>query len=284
MKYILVLVLRLISRMPLPILYVFSSLAFLLLYYIVGYRKKVVRRNLSRSFPAQDKKWLRQQEKIYYRYLADLLAENVKSLTASEAFIRKHCFFHDLSLFERLYREQKTFIVVMGHLGNWEWSGLSMSISGKHQLKALYRPIKDPFFDAFFRKFRTRFGGEMIPMAKVARDMAQGNAVPACYTFIADQTAPKDASVWLDFLHQDTPFFDGYEKLARRYQLPVVFVSITREKRGYYRIYTELVAENISALPEGEVVRRFAGSLEKNIREQPAFWLWSHKRWKHTRG
>lgn len=274
--------LYLLSLLPLPVLYVIADFFYLVLYYMMGYRRKVVRQNLSRSFPAADEHGLRQTEKQYYRHLASLLAESVWAITASRRQISRRCVIHNQDLLQQLYAEKQDFICVMGHLGNWEWCGLAMSTLGLHDLVALYRPIRDPYFNRFMLRFRTRFGAQIIPMQQIVKRMLQPNEKPTCVTFIADQTPPPQYALWTEFMCQDTPFFTGYETLARKYQLPVVFTHIRRIRRGHYAVYTERIPDELRH-SEGELVRYFARRLEEEIRHDPPQWIWSHRRWKHRR-
>lgn len=274
---------KILSWLPLPVLYLGSFFVRIFLTYIIWYRDSVISNNLNQCFPDASPRERKQIQQKYLRHLSDLLVENVKTLTAGRRFFEKRIPFADLTLFDRLYAEKKNFIVVMGHLGNWEWSGLSMSLFGKHQLKALYRPIKSQEFNRFFRAFRSRFGAKMVPMKQVAREINQPGDRPYCLTFIADQTPDPEHAYWTQFLYRETPFFTGYEKIARRYRLPVVFVWIERKSRGHYLIHTEMLEDEPQNLPENALVEKFARKLEEKIRLQPAYWLWSHRRWKHIR-
>jgi len=272
-----------ISLLPLPLLYGASSAIFYLICYVVKYRRSVVRENLIRSFPDLPLPEIISIEKKYYRHLTDLLVEGVWALTASGRQIQRRCRFENIEALDDHCAQGRDVIVIMGHLGNWEWSGLSMSVSGRHKLRALYRPLKDPFFNRFFLRFRSRLGGQMIPMQQAVRYMIARNEQPVCTTFIADQTPPPETALWTEFLHQDTPFFTGYDAIARKFQLPVVMAIVKKKKRGYYTIRLETMAENAGDLESGRLVRMFAHRLEKAIQEQPAYWLWSHRRWKHKR-
>lgn len=281
--YFTISILYLLSLLPLQILYKFFGAFRVFIFYVLKYRRTVVRTNLQNAFPHLSLTEIKKIEKQFYRHLSDLVAENIWAISASKNKIKKRCYFADMRLFDRLFSENKNFIVVMGHVGNWEWSGLTMSIAGKHRLEALYRPLKNGYFDRFMKKYRGHFGMHLIPMQMVARNMLQKKEVPTCTTFIADQSAPPENAHWTLFLNQETGFFTGYEALARKFQLPVVYVSIEKEKRGKYVIHTSLISENAALEEKGFIIQSFAQHLEKSILKQPAYWLWSHKRWKHKR-
>ncbi len=281
--YITISILYSLSIIPLGILYRIFGLFRWFIFYILKYRRKVVRKNLQNAFPDFSPKEINTIEKKFYQHLSDLVAENIWAISASKKQIESRCTFSNMALFDRLYNENKDFIVVMGHLGNWEWSGLSMSINGKHRLEALYRPLKNPYFDRFMKKYRGHFGMHLIPMQMVARNMLQKKTQPTCTTFIADQSAPPDNSFWTTFLSQETGFFTGYETLARKFKMPVAYVEVEKVKRGKYIIHTHLICENAALEAPGAVIQKYAELLEKSIRKQPESWLWSHKRWKHKR-
>jgi KDO2-lipid IV(A) lauroyltransferase len=158
-----------------------------------------------------------------------------------------------------------------------------MSCFGRYRLRALYRPLKDPFFNRLFLRFRSHLGGEMIPMQQVARHMLTKSPAPVCTAFIADQTPPPETAFWTNFLHQDTPFFTGYATLGNKTGLPVIMVTLRKIRRGYYTATIDLLTENAAEIAPADLVALYAQKLEASIEEQPAYWLWSHKRWKHKR-
>ncbi len=256
---------------------------YLVIYYLIGYRKKVVRANLANSFPQKDKQQLRTIESKYYLHLCDLIVENIWTLRASEKKLQKHCPIIDLHVFEKLYADKKDFICLLGHVGNWEWCNLSYSSYHLNHLWALYRPLKDKPFDDLFLKFRSRFGARLVPMQQLPRVINEEHEKPVVYAFIADQSPVPEYAYWTNFLHQETGFFNGYDKVARKKNLPVVLAYLQKVKRGKYQMKVELLAENSADLKEDEITGRFAKRLEAIIEENPAHWLWSHKRWKHKR-
>lgn len=276
--YITVGILKILSLLPLAFLYVFSDLLFITLFYIICYRRNVVKQNLSQSFKHLKEDEINRIVKNYYKHLSDLIIENIWAISARRESIQKHCRFKNIEVLDQYYDHNKDVIVIMGHLGNWEWSGLSMSCTGKHQLRALYRPIKNKYFDKFFLKFRSRLGGEMIPMNQVLRYMIHRSSKPVCTTFIADQTPSPENAVWIHFLNQETPFFKGYAVISQKYNLPVVMATVNKIRRGYYEIYLQELSSQ-----GDDLVVEFANKLEKEIIKNPSYWLWSHKRWKHQK-
>lgn len=256
---------------------------FIFLYHVVGYRKKVVRTNLLNSFPQKTGSELRSIELKYYQHLCDLVFENIWAIRASEKQIQKHCPIIDIDVFKDQYSKNKNFICLLGHVGNWEWCSLSYNTYQLNPLLALYRPIKDKPFDDFFLKFRSRFGSTLVPMNQLARVVNEKNRTPYVLAFIADQSPVPEYAYWTKFLHQDTCFFNGYDKVARKKDYPVVLAYLQKVKRGYYQMKVELLADHSSSLSENDITQLYASRLEQVINQTPEHWLWSHKRWKHKR-
>jgi KDO2-lipid IV(A) lauroyltransferase len=275
-----------ISILPFPLLYGFSHFVYLLLYHVLGYRKKVVYENLKNSFPEKTDKEIRMLRRRYYRYLCDLFTETFKTLTIRPSTMLKHCRLKPEAdaLLKSLYAEHKHIILVMGHFGNWEWAGNTFSLTQKHQLYVIYHPLKNNYFNRLIVKMRMRFGTRLIHMKDTMRDMLQHRDGPLCATaFIADQTPHPERAHWMEFMHQDTPVFLGTEKFSRKFNYPVVYVSIQRIRRGYYEIGAELLFKEPNAAKELEITETHTHRLEQDIRMIPETWLWSHRRWKHKR-
>jgi KDO2-lipid IV(A) lauroyltransferase len=276
-----------------PIIYLIASLPFSALYKlsdflyhvlrISGYRQDVIATNLRNSFPQKSDEDIRSLREAYNRYLCDLTLETLKTLTMSEKEARDRCTFQQQPWLEQFYRDRRSFIIVMGHHGNWEWAGPSFSLNTPFQLVVIYRPLSNPYFDAMMVRARTKFGTKISPVNLTLRDMVANRRVISATAFIADQTAPADKGYWMTFLNQDTAVFTGYEKLAIKFNYPVVYFHMQRLRRGYYALEAELLFENPAATTEHEISRTFMLRLEKDIVRDPAPWLWSHKRWKHKR-
>ena len=274
-----------ISLLPSFILYLIADVLYYFIYYIFGYRKKAVRMNLKNSFPEKNDQERKEIEKKFYRHFSDLLIESAKALTISKKEIKKRRSFKkgSMEIFTRLHAEGKHCIALMGHYGDWETAGLSMSFQSPYLLKVIYRRLSNPYFNRLIYRLRNRFGALPLEMNEAPKELMKRALPLACTVFIADQTPPPDSALWLNFLNQDTPFFQGAEKLSRRLNYPVVFASVKKVQRGYYEITIELLCENPSTTSEGEITSLFAKKLEEDIIAQPEIWLWSHRRWKHKR-
>lgn len=277
----LVFFLKILSRLPMGVLYVISDVLYIVLYKLTKYRIKVVRNNLRNSFPEKTETDLFLLEKKYYRYLSDLIMETVKGFTAGETFFKAHIHYSDTNVFDTLHQSGKSAILVMGHCGNWEWICRSAPFFLKNTIVVAYKPLTDKVFDKLMYDVRTEFGVQQVPMAGIGRYILQQKHKPFTLTLLADQS-PSDASssIWTKFLNQDTPVLSGIEKLALKYKLPVIYSDIKRYKRGHYTVTTKLLVDDSIPNTGARITELHTRQLEENIRQQPEIWLWSHKRWK----
>jgi Kdo2-lipid IVA lauroyltransferase/acyltransferase len=277
-----------------PFIYLIASLPFWALYtlsdffYVIlrlsGYRKDVILNNLKNSFPEKSEQEIKSIADKYYRYLCDLLLETLKTLKMTEAETRKRCVFHQQPWLTKLHEEGRSLIIVMGHYGNWEWAGPGFALNTPFPLVVIYRPLAHPNFEKMMTGMRTKFGTRITPEEKTLRDMVARNKEVTATAFIADQT-PSDIknAFWTNFLNQDTPVHAGPEKIARKFNYPVVFMNVKRIRRGYYEIFPELLHENPATAAENEITKAFIQKCEKQIVSDPIPWLWSHRRWKRKR-
>lgn len=271
-----------IAILPFRLLYIVSDFFYYLLI-LSGYRKKVVYENLRNSFPHKNETEIKKIYKAFYHYLCDLTLETLKTLTMTAAETRERCVFHEPDWLKDLYKEKRSIIILMGHYGNWEWAGPAFTLTTQYQLAVLYRPLSNPYFEKMTVGMRTKFGTKIIPVNNTLREMVANRNQITATAFIADQTATPENAYWTNFLHQDTAVFTGPEKLAKKFNYPVVYVSIKRIKRGYYEIFPELLFLNPKEANENEILETFTRRLEQEININPSIWLWSHRRWKHKK-
>ena len=275
----------LISILPFPLLYLVSDIVFMLMYHVIGYRKKVVTHNLKNSFPEKTEKDILELRRKFYRYLCDLMLETFKTLSISKATMKQRCTVDNESivLLNKYADQKKSIVLVLGHLGNWEWGGNAFSLYCKHPLFVIYHPLENKFFNHLIIGMRTRFGTKLIEMKNSFRDMVKMKNGITATAFIADQTPQPDNAHWINFLNQDTPVFKGTEVIARKLNYPVLFISIKKTGRGYYELFAELLCEDPASTIEGELTAMHTKKLESEILKSPENWLWSHRRWKHKR-
>lgn len=274
-----------IMLLPLRVLYLLSDFIFLLLYYFPSYRRDVVRKNLERSFPNMEAGELRRTGRKYYRHLADLFVETLKVTHMSATTISRRFRFRDMSLLERLYGEGRDVVAVCSHYNNWEWLS-SMPLFTGYQATTIYKPLKNKYFDGLMLSLRSKYGVVACPMQNILRELVRTrkNNIRTVTAFIADQTPPPDEhTYWTTFLNQDTGFYTGAEKIAVMFDMAVVFVHIIKVRRGFYEVETKLITDQPKQEKPGFITGSHARMLEEVIRQEPAYWLWSHRRWKHKR-
>ena len=285
-SYILYGVLWIVSFLPFPVLYLIADMNYGLLYYVFHYRRSVVRKNLCRSFPEKTEKEIRQIERKFYRHLSDLSIELYKLWHMSEKTIRKRCVFRHTSIPQKYFQEGRSVIGVLGHYGNWEWMSSYSLWSDGVDFLPLYKPIHDRVMNKMTLRIRSRFGSKPIPKEEVLRVINRYRSEGRLFLagFIGDQTPNRrNLNFWMNFLNQDTPILLGTEKIARKYDIPVVSVHMRKIKRGYYEVDFVDLCSHPANLAPGELTEMHTRLLESFIRETPEYWLWSHRRWKHTR-
>lgn len=265
------------------VLYVIADAFYLLLYKVVGYRKKVVRDNLKQSFPEKSEAELLDIEKRFYHYLADLIVETVKGFSIGKKELTKRMQFINRSVLDELVKDSKSAIMVMGHYGNWEWLCRASQLLADNQMIVAYKPLSNPLFNDLMQKARTKYGVMSVPMMQLPR-VLKAQQKPYLLILVADQSpSDKNGNIWVPFLNRETAVMPGIEKLALKYKLPVYYNTIKRLKRGYYTCEFKLISSENENTNDGEITTLHTRALEKNIIEKPELWLWSHRRWKHKK-
>jgi len=271
----------LIGILPFPVLFAISDF-FATLIRLVGYRKNVIQTNLRNSFPEWPEAQVRRVTRKYYHYLCDLTLETFKMSRMSEAQVREHIQLIHPEVPKALYDRGQSFIMTLGHFGNWEWYGQCVQLFTNHQMVIIYHPLSNPYFDRMMQLHRTRFNMEITTMQQSLRTMLANRNRITSTAFVGDQAAPTNA-YWMTFLNQDSSVYSGIDKMARKLNIPVVYTHPTRPRRGYYTIELEVIVEDPSKMKENEITEIYIRRLEKDIRENPVLWLWSHRRWKSAR-
>lgn len=280
---------RIFSLLPLSVLYLMAdAIIYPLMYYVVRYRLKVVRKNMRNSFPEKSQSELKQMEKQFYHHFADLLVEVVYGYRVGEEEMRERVVFENVDLVEDLASKTHGVIAYLGHMGNWEWLvDLNKRFVNPSMVEYnVYRQLKNPKSDAMMLELRSKRGGECIEKNQLLRKLVllRHAEHPFVVGMLADQKPSKRSSyVWTEFLHQETAFLDGSEVLAKKFGFSAVYAHIWSTKRGYYRVRFELIADDPSTMQPEEMTNRYAELLEKNICAQPEQWLWTHNRWKWGR-
>jgi len=280
-KVLYYLVLLPLSKLPFGVLYGISDFLYLVLYKLLKYRQKVVRTNLVNSFPDRSVKEIEAIEKDFYKHFCDLLVESVKMFSISKSEIRDRSILTNPELFNKLYQEGKSIILVGGHYNNWEIGAAILPAQVKHHIIGIYAPLSNPFFNDKISKSRSKFGMEMLPKKEVKAGFEKyKNELPA-FIFATDQSPTHSKQVhWSIFLNQPTAIHLGAESFARQYGHTVVFIYVNKVKRGYYTMEAKILEADPANTKEGEITEKHKLWLERQIQEEPRYWLWTHKRWK----
>lgn len=273
------------TLLPLRILYIFSDLLYYIIYYIIGYRRKVVAENLKNSFPYKTEEERKTIEKKFYRHLSDLIIEVLKLTHISDAQQRKRFSYTNLEVIDRLRDENRDIIAILGHYNNWEWPTLLPEYL-KYKTVIIYKPLQDKRFNNFVNSQRSRSGIVLTPTSLIIREIInyRKNKINTLSVFISDQIPSiDDIKYWTKFLNQDTAVFTGAGKIAAKYDMAVVFFNIQKVKRGYYNMNIELLIDHTAGLSENDITEVHVRRLEEIIIDKPEYWIWSHRRWKHKK-
>ena len=267
-------------------MYLLADIVYLIIYYLVGYRTKVVRRNLAASFPEKTEKNRKAIERRYYRYLADIAVEFVHNLFATPDSIKRRYRFTNRQLVDRYYENGQTVVLLSAHYGNWEYMVSSLNMQLLHHGIGVGKPLNDKITGPFIAKKRIRYGTEVVDQRDVRQvvEFYHRHRVPCALMMLGDQSPSNpEKSYWTTFLNQDTAFLYGAEHFARQYNYPVIYYTVRRVRRGRYEVTFSHFCDKPQEVPQYSIVEKYARTLERQIQEQPEYWLWSHRRWKLKR-
>ena len=276
---------KLFSKLPDFMLYGISDFAYFLIYRIIGYRQKVVLENLHNSFPEKSEVEIKQIAKDFYHHIADLFTEFLKGYSISKEEILKRVKIVNPEVVTNYTNKNISVIIVTGHIGNWEWLLHPLNLMNI-PMDIVYQKLSSPFFNDLTLFIRSRFAiTPMIEKDDTLRRTFERKDIVRALVMGSDQSPQNwKTAYWTTFLNQDSGFFTGTERIARKFDYPVIFSEMRRIKRGYYEIeFTEIAKPDYQDLPVGEITERFVRILEKSIHNHPADYLWSHRRWKHKR-
>lgn len=280
MYYIIIGFLYLFSLLPLWIIYRISDFISFVLRYVVGYRRKVLMKNLTIAFPDKTEKEKKAIIKKFYTNFTDTFLEAIKLLTIKESVLRKRIQF-DPAIFNDLFAAGKSCQVHLGHNFNWEWVNVRVTRELKHPFLVVYMPINNKLVDRLFKHFRERTGSIMLSAANMRNEILPYRSKQYMLALVADQNPGNPPRAhWVKFFGRWTPFVTGPEKNARVNDMPVVFARFSKPRRGYYEVETKVAAMHPASMKEGELTLQYVRYLEEVIKKQPECYLWSHNRWK----
>lgn len=280
-SYLGIFFLNALSLLPLRILHFFSALFYVFIYYVFGYRKNVVRENLLNSFPEKSVKEIKAIERKFFKYLISLIFEVIKMNNISEKELKKRVKFKNVDLVEAYLQNNESVIFCSSHYGNYEWvcMAIGLTFSGSHY--PIYKPLSSKVFDNWFLKMRSKYGTTMVAMKQTIRMIQATKNQATMFTFGSDQAPTrKDTKYWTTLLNQQTSIQLGVEKIAKKTDRPVFYLKTRYVKRGFYEVDCVPICLDPKNTAEYEITELHTRFLEDMIKEEPAYWLWSHRRWK----
>lgn len=273
-----------LAKLPLWMLYGVSDFIYILLYWVIRYRRKVIKENLKNAFPEKTNWQRRRIGRRFMRHLCSFSFETIKMMMISEEEMQKRVVVNN-DYFKVKSKEDRNIVAMLGHNANWEWL-TSISLQDSYHWTVPYHPLSNRNFNAFMKDLRSRFGPEPVAMKRTFRRLVEINKNGRLFAagMIADQSPPNPKNRrWITFLNQDTAVMEGPERIARKSDAIVVFCRMNRVKRGYYSVDVIPITEDIASTDDFFITKKYYELLEEQINEQPEYWLWSHRRWKRKR-
>lgn len=272
-----------ISILPFRLLYFLSDCNYFLLYYIIGYRKKTVRSNLALVFPDKPLKERREIEKKFFKHLCDITLESIKSMTISEEELKKRYVFTNVEEIHKVEAQNKSIILMCAHYASWEWVFI-LERYINHKGYAVYKRLANKYFDALVKRIRAKYNTQLVTTKETVEMLmkAKKEGQLTINGFLSDQS-PKyqKAFYWQNFMGIHVPVHIGAEMIAKKLDMAVVFFAVKKIKRGYYETSFQTLTTSPKDYKDYEITDLFLTLVEKQIKEEPAYYLWSHKRWKH---
>ena len=272
------------AYLPTSVLYGLSDIIAFFLRSVVSYRKEVTYTNLRNSFPQKSEKEINSIAKESYNHLADRVVENIRCLVISAKEINERVTIKNPEIFQELFEKKRSIILMVGHIGSWEFGGYKVSIDTPYKTFGIVSLISNPYFNKLIQRTRSKMGMQLIPMQDSKEFFKQPLTELSIGVFISDQSpSNKERAYWSTFLNQETAFFNGAERYAKLHNCVVVYPKIVQTKQGHFSAELIKIAEEPNKTAENEITEKFVRLLETHIQEHPSDWLWSHKRWKHKR-
>jgi KDO2-lipid IV(A) lauroyltransferase len=274
-----------ISILPFRLLYIFSDCVYFLVYHVIGYRKKIVKHNLAIALPHLSDAERLTVEKKFYSHMCDMFLEMIKTMTISKAEISKRYSFSNIEVYKGLEAKGKSIALMCAHYASYEWA-ISVNSQSTFTGYGIYKKLANRHFDKLVRNIRSRFEAVLITTKETIPTIEENFKAKklGTYGFASDQS-PKlnNYTVWRKFMGIEAPVHTGAEMLAKRFDMNVIFLRTKKIKRGYYQASFEVLSENVLPVPNYEITDKFLKLVEQQIYEQPEYYLWTHKRWKHKK-
>ena len=273
----------LISILPFKLLYAFSDMLYVLIYHIVGYRKKTVKANLNLVFPDKSESEIKSITKKFYHHFCDMMLESIKSMTISEAELKKRFTFSNVEVIQNMEKENRSIALMCAHYGSWEWIFILQTYINSRG-NAIYKRLENKYFDALIKRIRAKYNTYLITTKEIIPKLnnLKREGVLSINGFASDQSPKRHKALhWNEFMGIKVPVYTGAEMLSKKLDMSVVFFSVKRLKRGFYETTFTVLANNPKDYKDYEITDAFLKLVEKQIYEAPEYYLWTHKRWKH---
>ncbi len=272
----------LISILPYRLFYGFSDFVFFWVYHVVGYRKKVVQHNLELVFPDKTPSEIKDIQKKFYHHMCDMFLEMVKTMSLSKEAVKRRYTVKNIEVLQEIEKDN-SILVVCSHYANWEWN-VSMNNYVESKGYAVYQKVSNSYFDRWIKKVRARWNTTLITKEETAKTVLLNykNNVKGIFGMVSDQSPQRSrAHYWTEFMGVKVPVINGAETLARKMDLAVVFLKVSKIKRGYYSAEFIPITTGGRSTEKNEITDTFLRLAEQQIREKPEYYLWTHRRWKH---
>ncbi|HEX4024019.1 MAG TPA: lysophospholipid acyltransferase family protein [Steroidobacteraceae bacterium] len=272
---------RAVSQLPFALLYALAGALAFLLRYVVRYRVPVARANLRRCFPDRSNAQINRLLRLYYRHLAQVAVEFLKTATMSAEALNARVALVHLERVHAEFRAGRSVLLLGAHQCNWEWSLQAVALHLGAPMDAAYKPLHAAAADRQMRQLRCRFGARLVTAKRLIREVVRRRHEIRAVALIADQVpASSDGRLWLRFLGLDTAFYPGPAEIARSTGYAAFFVAMRRTGRGHYELDFQPISAADERLEPASFTSRYARLLETLIRAHPTDWNWTHRRWK----
>ena len=279
-----VFILKLLSRLPLSVLYLITDFMYVIIYHIWGFRRKLSLTNLRNSFPDKSAEEIERIARQAYRNACNMIAEVLKGAAMEAGELRRRMQILNIEVVREFTKNGRPVVLLASHHCNWEWLLLASCLELEISVDAVYKPLRVDAIDRFMFETRSRFGGHPIPVKDFLPEVLKRRESARIFALVADQTPPRDEEKhWTRFLDQDTAFFVGADKIARITRSPVLFVAMTRVRRGYYEARIEVLAEPPYPGEGSDIIERYVRVAESHIQRHPEDWLWMYRKWKYKK-
>ena len=274
-----------LSRFPMKVLYLLSNLFYFLFYDVIGYRKKVVFSNLKMAFPEKSEQELKQISKKFFKHFTDVFIESIKAFSISQKEISKRYVYRNPEVIDAIANQGKNIALVGAHQANWEWS-YSIPLVLKSQITCFgaYTKLQNKYFEKVVRDSREKFGFIGYRTSEIAKGIKDNiaNGKQGLYLLLSDQSPQVHKTrYWSEFMGVKVPIHTGAEMLAKKFDLTVINYTVKKIKRGYFEVVFELITDAPKEFDDYQITDKYLKITEDAIRDQPEFYLWSHKRFKH---